>query len=424
MKKRKILFLITVCFLICLVCLACTSKKEDIVYGDWEGNYFYAKNFRVKTDGSDFEVVVDRFVDGQKTYYFNDKNVYAATPVGDNMILTVSFAEEENTERDNRAILLYNIKDKTCKLIATTGLTKEKNEEVSVKKCTEDFFIVEETDVAQRTRWYSFKYDGTVDEEDATLLAQSMIIGNRMFREIEGSLCYAQTSDKKFKSLFRCQSTYAGKAGSYVKRIYPDVYYYKGYVFNPVTEKINRLADTDKMMFFENGKYIAYYAVTYEPGDYSYIGGADSNCMIRINEDCSVQKVAVFPKGSSFNPTEYSDDKKYINFQCQYVDGTSQNYVFVKETQKLHKGVKTVKEEENDEKGLLGNGVRCDKYYYEYYYGATSSFFGVRRTGFLLRYDSEKKETVYMQYLGSDDKKRTVLFDIVGERTEYTVKPY
>ena len=78
MKKRA-LFLILLLILSLLPACDCVTGLEDLIpaldsYAEWDGNYMYRGNVRVKTTGEDVEFLLPEITYENKTYTIGEAN--------------------------------------------------------------------------------------------------------------------------------------------------------------------------------------------------------------------------------------------------------------------------------------------------------------------------------------------------------------
>jgi hypothetical protein len=136
MNKLKRLLTIGLASLFALgtICVSACQSMEDIIpetYGEWDGNYLYRGNGRTKTTGEDYEQLVKTVeIDGKtyKAWHCVDSEVHE-----DDLYMILACMEEGTYVSDVRyskyswaydldtvyCLVVYNLKEKTQKLLAT-----------------------------------------------------------------------------------------------------------------------------------------------------------------------------------------------------------------------------------------------------------------------------------------------------------------
>lgn len=132
--KRLLTIALTALFAFGAFCVSACQSMEDIIpetYGEWEQNYLYRGNGRTKTTGEDYEQLVKTVeIDGKtyKAWHCVDSEVHE-----DDLYMILACMEEGAHVSDVRyskyswaydldtvyCLVVYNLKEKTQKLLAT-----------------------------------------------------------------------------------------------------------------------------------------------------------------------------------------------------------------------------------------------------------------------------------------------------------------
>ncbi len=391
----------TVLFLLLLLILVGCQEKEEPEYGEWDGNYIYTGNSRVKTDGTESEELVASFFDGKREYPIKKGSVVGeSTFIGDYILLTVQYTPE-NAEGDNsfvpQALLIYDIRKKSNFYVLTTDEEGAYCKSFFIRYVRDDFFVVGRRTANSGEHYTVVNYAGEILNEDDDIYANN-VIGDHVFGVYGGYLTFCTLQDRTVKALFEYESDRA-----HVSHIVGNVYRCGDVIFDPVRRKQIDMKQGEGAIYRVEGEHVIV-AEHFQhdakwSGDNSF-GGYQNAVIYKIDSDCCCVPVYSFPLGLSFTSV-YSSDEKYLNFYCRrrkaLTDAyySQEKYTFDKQTEQLYKGEATLKGDIEDVYGAT-DGVKCGKYYYGFKV-IRSGIFGVPDMYSLIRYDSETRKTVYMQ---------------------------
>ena len=411
MKKR--LFLTVLLLLLLFTAFGCEKKKK---FGTWDGNYVYMRNFRVKTDGTDREDYLSSFSDGKKEYPITEEDVLDLAFHDDMIIMIVNYSPSDDTPNDDAdqttssgptsALLLYNIKNKTSDFAFSVGASGEYCGSPSFRWFYDDYFVLSRrTD--DKTFYTTVDYQGNVlcANDD---IYENQVIGDHVFRVIDEQLAFCTLSDREYVYLFPTE-----QQSAYVRHMTGNVYYFNNILFDPVEKKYCAISLDDHYAIDALDSYFLTMNCENWPNYYSEIK------LYRVNDDCSYTHELTFPYALHLYYRYYDHDEKYISFKCgtKTQNDPSQIYTYNKETKALYKGEATLKGDIKDQWGVT-DGIRCGKYYYNTY--CTRSSWGGFRSFAFVRYNTETRESVYMEV-------KELMFSThspLDNRMKFTVKEY
>lgn len=386
MKRKFVFFFLLIVFL--LFVTGCEEKKK---YGSWDGNYVYINVFRVKTDGTGKETLLSAFSDGKNEYPITENDVTDVSFYGDIALLSVQYtiieevtASKETTETSSPrsiALLLYNLKEKTCKYLFSTDSSGEYARSFYIHSFFADYFVVIRNTIDNIKHYTTYDYQGNLLCDDDEIY-QNQVIGDHVFRVIDRHLSFCTLKNRSFVTLFPVETDKA-----YVAHLYGNLYFYDNRIFDPVEEKYCDLPYNANLRHIALDNYIVT-AVYNSDNLYEKVN------IYKINEDCSYELELDFPDNLYVNNIHtIKSDEKYIRFDCRKrLNDPSVTYTYKKENKTLYKGTASAKGDIKD-KWNATDGVQCGKYYYNLL--CKNGYFDYHAYS-LIRYDSETKESVYL----------------------------
>ena len=401
---RKIVLIAMLITIFSVCCTSCSHKSPP--EGEWEGNYLYIGRSRMKTDGTEREVLVSSFTDDDGTVYelqesdngqakFYDRYMFIHVPYP-------RYTGEESTGKERYtgyALIVYDMKEKRSFLAASTGPYREKCNDVLLYKAFDDCFVVRfqllptETGVTTYSYRYALvDYNGNVLNEDDSFFQGSVNIYDRSVFHLKGGyLTYATLDDRTEIPLFACEDE-----TTYVLRLHENVFVCNRIIFDPLTKKVNKI-DKENVHLSD---FIGYHFLTYEQRvDSVTRSGA---ALWRVNEDCSYEKILTFPQNSVIQYAgSAQEDEKYIRIltQPKNIKNSRDWYTYNKQTGAFFKGEIKLSDEIGDKYGCT-DGIQCGRYFYNIYYPPGLGF-GVHLF-YLCRFNSETGETEKLSVLSGN----------------------
>ena len=145
------------------VLILCSANSKDITKklnkGEWDGNYIYSGNSRIRTDGEEYQKLISGFTEDGVDYHFDRYYSGHTFYHGDHVFIGTNYGTDQSGQiLYGAALFVYDLKDNSCTKICSTGVSDDKYASIIVSNAFDDFFVVAKNE-NRLMEYYIYDYD-------------------------------------------------------------------------------------------------------------------------------------------------------------------------------------------------------------------------------------------------------------------------
>ncbi len=410
MKKVGIIVLLFSMFLL----TACKTFEETLPtsYGDWENNYIYKANYKMKTDGTDVKPIIEHIEIEDKTYY------YALKIENDNQFIVIYTYYKHDYiyfmiqyENQQTAILSY-------------AFDSEKTAVVYHSQRQFEIFQVFNLSVIIQTNseWLEISHSGDILIQDAHYYRDYIYVESYIFSKVGNSILYRHQDSLNMKTLFikeaddQILNKIEVKNGfiyihlKYKRLGNDDIKFGDVYAYDLSTQTLTLVSAANQKVgvdIIDNNYFMTFEVTTIKNDQGQDKLAKFKNILYRYQSNGIHQEMYAFDEKMQI--TYHNHNDRFMNFTALYYskqnwfsDKTKQNiksYHLNLDSQRLKKDHKSLEMEPQ--------GFSIDTYIYYTDSMTYGGFMGSRKTYYLKRYDTQTKTSETMLYLAAGQTEGT-----------------